>query len=287
MIDSKASWFNLTIDQFIDTALAEDLGAGDLTSLATIEKGQTGKAFCYIKEDCTVAGIELSEKICSRVDPFLEVDFSVKDGDSIKAIACVGVISGSIHSILQIERLMLNCMQRMSGIATKTHRLVELVAPFGVQILDTRKTTPNFRICEKWAVRIGGGVNHRFGLYDQILIKDNHVHAAGGIQNAIESCLRFREQLNNKVPLIVEVKNSQEFVIAKDFQEVDRILVDNCTPQEIRQLVSLNDTGKKIEASGGINASNIIEYAQTGIDFISMGDLTHHVESVDISLKIK
>jgi len=178
-------------------------------------------------------------------------------------------------------------MQRMSGIATKTHRLVDLVAPFGVQILDTRKTTPNFRICEKWAVLIGGGVNHRFGLYDQMLIKDNHVQAAGGIQNAIESCLGYREQSNNKVPLIVEVKNAKEFVIAKDFQEVDRILVDNCMPEEIRQLVSLNDTGKKIEASGGINASNMLEYAQTGIDFISMGDLTHHVESVDISLKIR
>jgi nicotinate-nucleotide pyrophosphorylase (carboxylating) len=165
--------------------------------------------------------------------------------------------------------------------------LVDLVAPFGVQILDTRKTTPNFRIAEKWAVSIGGGVNHRFGLYDQMLIKDNHVQAAGGTRNAIESCLLFRVQSNNKVPLIVEVKNAQEFVVAKDFQEVDRILVDNCAPQEISHLVSLNDTGKKIEASGGINASNMLQYAQTGIDFISMGDLTHHVESVDISLKIR
>ena len=287
MIDSKASWFNLTIDQFIDTALAEDLGAGDLTSLATIEKGQTGKAFCYIKEDCTVAGIELTEKICSRVDPFLEVDFSVKDGESIKAIACVGVISGSIHSILQIERLMLNCMQRMSGIATKTHRLVELVAPFGVQILDTRKTTPNFRICEKWAVHIGGGVNHRFGLYDQMLIKDNHVQAAGGIGNAIQLCLKYRQQHNIQVPLIVEVKNLEEFIIAKEYKEIDRILIDNFKPDQIHPLIALNDSKKTIEASGGINATNMMEYAQTGIDFISMGDLTHHVESVDISLKIK
>jgi nicotinate-nucleotide pyrophosphorylase (carboxylating) len=241
----------------------------------------------YVKEDCTIAGIDLAQKICARFDPSLNVSFNKKDGESVKSVACVGEITGSIHSILQLERLMLNCMQRMSGIATKTRMLVDLVAPFGVQILDTRKTTPNFRIAEKWAVSIGGGVNHRFGLYDQMLIKDNHVQAAGGTRNAIESCLLFRVQSNNKVPLIVEVKNAQEFVVAKDFQEVDRILVDNCAPQEISHLVSLNDTGKKIEASGGINASNMLQYAQTGIDFISMGDLTHHVESVDISLKIR
>jgi nicotinate-nucleotide pyrophosphorylase (carboxylating) len=182
---------------------------------------------------------------------------------------------------------MLNCMQRMSGIATKTRHLVNMVSPYDVKILDTRKTTPNFRICEKWAVRIGGGVNHRFGLYDQMLIKDNHIQTAGGIQNAIESCLRYRQVNNSQVPLVVEVKNAEEFTIAKDFQEIDRILIDNFRPHQIQELLSLNDTGKKIEASGGINASNIMEYARTGIDFVSMGDLTHHVESVDISLKIK
>ena len=287
MTEINARWFGRTIDRFIDAALAEDLGEGDLTSLATIAPGQTGTALCYIKEDCIVAGIELAKKFCERVDPFLKIDFSVTDGESIHSIACIGEISGSIHSILQLERLMLNCMQRMSGIATKTRHLVDMVSPFGVRILDTRKTTPNFRICEKWAVQIGGGVNHRFGLYDQMLIKDNHIQAAGGIQNAIESCLNYREQHHCQVPLIVEVKNIEEFIIAKDFQEVDRILIDNFKPQQIQQLLSHNDTKKKIEASGGINASNIMDYAQTGIDFISMGDLTHHVESVDISLKIK
>jgi nicotinate-nucleotide pyrophosphorylase (carboxylating) len=287
MTEINAHWFGQTIDRFIDAALAEDIGEGDLTSLATIAKGQTGTALCYIKEDCTAAGIELSAKICARVDPSLKVEFSIKDGENVKSVACVGEISGSIHSILQLERLMLNCMQRMSGIATKTRHLSDMVSPYGVKILDTRKTTPNFRICEKWAVRIGGGVNHRLGLYDQMLIKDNHIQAAGGIRNAIESCLLFRKQQNSQVPLVVEVKNPEEFTIAKDFQEIDRILIDNFKPQQIQQLLSLNDTKKKIEASGGINASNIIEYAQTGINFISMGDLTHHVESVDISLKIK
>ena len=287
MNELKADWFGLTIDQFIDAALEEDLGSGDLTSLSTIATGQKGTALCYIKEDCTIAGIELAEKICARVDPSLEVAFNVKDGDSITPIACIGEITGSIHSILQLERLLLNCMQRMSAIATKTRRLVDLVAPYGVQLLDTRKTTPNFRICEKWAVRIGGGVNHRFGLYDQMLIKDNHVQAAGGIRNAIQYCLSYRELHNIQVPLIVEVKNFEEFIIAKEFKEIDRILIDNFKPDQIHPLIALNDTKKIIEASGGINASNMMEYAQTGINFISMGDLTHHVESVDISLKIK
>lgn len=287
MTETNTSRSILTIDQFIDAALAEDIGEGDLTSLSTIAKGQMGKALCLVKEDCTVAGIELSEKICARVDPSLVFDFTAKDGESIQSIACIGEITGSIYSILMLERLMLNCMQRMSGIATKTRRMVDLVSPHGVQLLDTRKTTPNFRICEKWAVRIGGGVNHRFGLYDQMLIKDNHVQAAGGIRNAIESCLQYRQLHNNQVPLIVEVKNLEEFIIAKDVQEVDRILIDNFKPDQIQQMLILNDTNKKIESSGGINASNIVEYAQTGIDFISMGDLTHHVESVDISLKIK
>ena len=218
MNELKAGWSGITIDRFIDAALEEDLGAGDLTSLSTIVTGQKGTALCYIKEDCTIAGIELAEKICARVDPSLEVAFTFKDGDSITSIACIGEITGSIHSILQLERLLLNCMQRMSAIATKTRRLVDLVAPYGVQLLDTRKTTPNFRICEKWAVRIGGGVNHRFGLYDQMLIKDNHVQAAGGIRNAIQYCLSYRELHNIQVPLIVEVKNVEEFIIAKEYK---------------------------------------------------------------------
>jgi len=287
MNELKAGWVGITIDRFIDAALEEDLGAGDLTSLSTIATGQNGTALCYIKEDCTIAGIELAEKICARVDSSLKVSFTVKDGDSITSIACIGEIRGSIHSILQLERLLLNCMQRMSAIATKTRRLVDLVAPYGVQLLDTRKTTPNFRVCEKWAVHIGGGVNHRFGLYDQMLIKDNHVQAAGGIQNAIQLCLKYRQQHNIQVPLIVEVKNLEEFIIAKEYKEIDRILIDNFKPDQIHPLIALNDTKKTIEASGGINATNMMEYAQTGIDFISMGDLTHHVESVDIYLKIK
>jgi nicotinate-nucleotide pyrophosphorylase (carboxylating) len=177
-------------------------------------------------------------------------------------------------------------MQRMSAIATKTNYLATLIAPYNVQILDTRKTTPNFRICEKWAVRIGGGVNHRFGLYDQFLIKDNHIKAAGGIKNAIQSSISYKLKMNLALPIVVEVSNIDEFNIAKEFEEVDRLLIDNFKPDQIKNLLNLNTTKKIIEASGGINASNIEEYAKTGINFVSLGDLTHHVLAVDISLKI-
>ena len=274
------------INKFIDLALAEDIGTGDITTLATIPASQIGEAICYVKEDCIIAGIELATMICKKVDSDLKVNFTVKDGDWVKSITAIGEIKGSIHAILKLERLLLNCMQRMSAIATKTNYFSKLIAPFEVKIFDTRKTTPNFRICEKWAVVIGGGVNHRIGLYDQILIKDNHIKAAGGIKNAIETCVQYLITNNLKVPVIVEIKNEEEFNIAKQYDVVDRILVDNFKPNEIVALLKHNTTHKSIEASGGINASNIVEYAKTGINFVSLGDLTHHVNSVDISLKI-
>ena len=274
------------INLFIQNALAEDIGTGDITTLATIPEHQIGEAVCFVKEDCVIAGIELAILICKHVDTRLSVQFDVLDGDTIKATQAIGSIKGPIHSILKLERLLLNCMQRMSAIATKTKHFVELIAPYNVQLLDTRKTTPNFRICEKWAVKIGGGINHRIGLYDQILIKDNHIQAAGGIKNAIESCIKYLTNKQLKVPVIVEVKNVEEFNIAKEFTIVDRILIDNFKPSEIIGLLKYNNTNKLTEASGGINAANIVEYAKTGIDYVSLGDLTHHVSSVDISLKI-
>jgi nicotinate-nucleotide pyrophosphorylase (carboxylating) len=239
-----------------------------------------------VKEDCIIAGIELASMICKKVDASLLVDFSVSDGEQIKANSTIGKIQGSIHSILKLERLLLNCMQRMSAIATKTNILVKQIAPFHVHLLDTRKTTPNFRVCEKWAVKIGGGLNHRIGLYDQILIKDNHIQAAGGIHNAIQSCIEYVKLNNLTVPIIVEVKNLTEFNIAKNFEIIDRILIDNFKPNDIIELLKHNSTNKLIEASGGINQTNIVEYAKTGINYVSLGDLTHHVNAVDISLKI-
>jgi nicotinate-nucleotide pyrophosphorylase (carboxylating) len=274
------------INLFITNALLEDIGSGDITSLATINVNQSGTAIFYVKEDCMIAGVELTFLICKQVDPHLTVHFSVKDGDLVLGNRSIGQISGSIHSILKLERLVLNCMQRMSAIATKTQNFVRIISPYHVTLLDTRKTTPNFRICEKWAVKIGGGVNHRFGLYDQVLIKDNHIKAAGGIKNAIEECMKYLTKNQINVPVIIEVKNIEEFNIVKNMEIVDRILIDNLLPEEIIELLKLNSTHKKIEASGGINAENIESYASTGIDFLSLGDLTHHVNAVDISLKI-
>ena len=274
------------INLFIEQALKEDIGIGDITTLATVPHDQKGEAICYVKEECIIAGIELATMICNKVDASLLVDFSVSDGEQIKANSTIGKIQGSIHSILKLERLLLNCMQRMSAIATKTNILVKQIAPFHVHLLDTRKTTPNFRVCEKWAVKIGGGLNHRIGLYDQILIKDNHIQAAGGIHNAIQSCIEYVKLNNLTVPIIVEVKNLTEFNIAKNFEIIDRILIDNFKPNDIIELLKHNSTNKLIEASGGINQTNIVEYAKTGINYVSLGDLTHHVNAVDISLKI-
>lgn len=274
------------INLFIEQALKEDIGIGDITTLATVPHDQKGEAICYVKEECIIAGIELANMICNKVDASLLVDFSVSDGEQIKANSSIGKIQGSIHSILKLERLLLNCMQRMSAIATKTNILVKQIAPFHVHLLDTRKTTPNFRVCEKWAVKIGGGLNHRIGLYDQILIKDNHIQAAGGIHNAIQSCIEYVKLNNLTVPIIVEVKNLTEFNIAKNFEIIDRILIDNFKPNDIIELLKHNSMNKLIEASGGINQTNIVEYAKTGINYVSLGDLTHHVNAVDISLKI-
>lgn len=274
------------INLFIQQALAEDIGNGDITTLATVSMDQKGEAICYVKEDCIIAGIELASMICKQVDPALVVNFNVLEGDQVYATKAIGNISGCIHSILKLERLLLNCMQRMSAIATKTNKFVKLIDPYHVNVLDTRKTTPNFRVCEKWAVKIGGGVNHRFGLYDQILIKDNHIEAAGGIKNAIEACVKYVTLNNLKAPIIVEVKNLEEFNIAKQYDMIDRILIDNFKPTDIIELLEHNSTHKIIEASGGINESNIVEYAKTGINYVSLGDLTHHVNAVDISLKI-
>lgn len=274
------------LNHFIQTALEEDIGDGDYTTLSTMPHDQIGEALCWVKEDCILAGVDMAIKICEIVDSNLEVNFIYKDGDFINAPANIGSIRGSIHSILKLERLLLNCMQRMSAIATKTNQMVQLLAPYKTKILDTRKTTPNFRIAEKWAVKIGGGVNHRFGLYDQILIKDNHIQAAGGIQKALDACLKYTQENKLFLPIIVEVKNREEFIVSANTEFVERILVDNFSPFDIKELIDEKICTKPIEASGGINASNVEAYAKAGVDYVSLGDLTHHVQSIDISLKI-
>lgn len=283
---SRFDYDNLLIN-FIDQAIKEDVGDGDLTTSAVVQNSLVGTANFLVKEDCIIGGVELSTIIFHRIDPSLSFTPLHSDGDFIKAGTILGTVSGDIASLLKAERLVLNAMQRMSGIASKTKLLVDKAKPFGVTILDTRKTTPNFRICEKWAVAIGGGKNHRFALYDQILIKDNHIKIAGGIKNALDNVSNYLYNNHLEVPVIVEVQNESEFAIAIQYKAVTRILMDNFNSTEISVLVQKYSFTQKLEASGGINQDNIDKYLQSGIHYLSIGELTHHIKSVDISLKIQ
>lgn len=273
------------IDQFIKNALAEDVGDGDHTSLSTIPADTQGKAKLIIKEDGILAGVELALEIFKVVDANLKVEVLLKDGDQVK-VGDIGLtVSGSTHSILIAERLVLNCMQRMSGIATKTNHIVALLKDTKTKILDTRKTTPGLRYLEKWAVRIGGGVNHRIGLYDMILIKDNHVDYAGGISNAIKSAQKYLSDQQKSLQIEFEVRNIEELTQVLEIGGVDRIMLDNFSFDKLREAVKLIDGKFITEASGGITEENVKEYADCGVDYISMGALTHSVKSLDISLK--
>lgn len=275
----------LIIDQFIKNAVAEDLGDGDHTSLSTIPASAQGKAKLLIKEDGIVAGVELALQIFNHIDPSLIVEVFIKDGAAVKYGDIVLTVSGSTHSILLAERLVLNCMQRMSGIATKTNHIVTLLDNYKTKLLDTRKTTPGLRYLEKWAVRIGGGVNHRIGLYDMILIKDNHVDYAGGITNAINSANQYLKDKNKALEIEIEVRNLSELDEVLKNGKVNRILLDNFTFADLKEAVKLINGKYITEASGGITEENVAEYAACGVDFISMGALTHSVKSLDISLK--
>lgn len=279
--------FQQLLGNLVKQALNEDVGNGDITTIATIPKEQQSTATFIVKESCIIAGVELATLICKEIDSNLICKWFNQDGDQIKNQKEIGIIQGSTWSILKAERLLLNCMQRMSGVATKTANLVEMISPYGTKLLDTRKTTPNNRILEKWAVRIGGGINHRMGLYDQILIKDNHIVASGGIENALRNCNAYILKMKLDVPIVIEVKNLAEFEKVVDVPMVTRVLLDNFSLEKIEEIISINKGRKILEASGGINEKNIIEFAKTGVNFISVGHITHHIESVDISLKIK
>lgn len=273
------------IDLFIKNAIAEDLGDGDHTSMSTIPAGTTGKAKLLVKEDGILAGAELAMEIFSQVDSTLQTEVFLNDGDAVKYGDIAFTVTGSSHAILLAERLVLNCMQRMSGIATKTNHVVQLLSPYHTQILDTRKTTPGMRYLEKWAVRIGGGVNHRIGLYDMILIKDNHVDYAGGISNAITAANEYLADNGKKLEIEIEVRNLEELSQVLNTGKVNRIMLDNFSFADLKQAVKLIDHQFTTEASGGITEENITEYAACGVDFISMGALTHSVKSLDMSLK--
>ncbi|MCZ4244764.1 carboxylating nicotinate-nucleotide diphosphorylase [Pedobacter punctiformis] len=273
------------VDQFIKNALTEDVGDGDHTSLSTIPASTQGKARLIIKEDGVLAGIELAVEIFKVVDASLKVEVLLKDGTEVKFGDIALTVSGSTHSILIAERLVLNCMQRMSGIATKTSRIVALLKDTKTKILDTRKTTPGLRYLEKWAVRIGGGVNHRIGLYDMILIKDNHVDYAGGISNAIRAARKYLSDQGKSLQIEIEVRNIEELKQVLAIGGVDRIMLDNFNFENLTKAVQIIDGRFVTEASGGITEENVTEYAACGVDFISMGALTHSVKSLDMSLK--
>ncbi|MCA0365481.1 MAG: carboxylating nicotinate-nucleotide diphosphorylase [Bacteroidetes bacterium] len=270
---------------FIKNALHEDVRDGDHTSASTIPANATGKAKLLVKDDGIIAGVELAQLIFDEVDSDLKVEILINDGEEIKKGDIVLYVSGRDRSILTAERLVLNCMQRMSGIATVTHDMVDKLKGTRCKVLDTRKTTPGFRLLEKWAVKIGGGVNHRFGLFDMILIKDNHVDYAGGVKNALFAAQKYLKDKNLELPIEIEVRNLDELAEVLEIGGVIRIMLDNFSFDNISAALKMIDGRFPVEASGGINPDTIRQYAETGVDYVSMGYLTHSVKSLDLSLK--
>jgi nicotinate-nucleotide pyrophosphorylase (carboxylating) len=273
------------IHNFITTALAEDVGDGDHTALATIPVNAQGKAKLIIKDSGVLAGIELAKMIFKEVDSDLVVVQILHDGDVIKFGDIALTVAGRSQSILKAERLVLNCMQRMSGIATFTKSMVDLLDGLPTKLLDTRKTTPNFRLCEKWACKIGGATNHRYALFDMILIKDNHVDYAGGIKQAIEKAQEYLKTTGKDLKIEIEVRNLDELQQVLNIGGIYRIMLDNFNFENLRKAVEMIGNRYPTEASGGINEKTIRQYAECGIDYISCGALTHHVKSLDMSLK--
>ncbi len=270
---------------FIARSLQEDVGSGDHSSLASIPQGTKGKAHMLIKENGVIAGLELAYAIFKYVDEHLEVELLLKDGDSVKKGDVGLLVEGSVHSILKAERLVLNCAQRLSGVATMANKVMKLVEGLNTKILDTRKTTPGLRFLEKWAVTVGGAYNHRIGLYDMIMLKDNHIDYAGGIEAAIKSTQKYLAENQLDLKIEVETRNISEVKEVLKIGGVNRVMLDNFTPQQITKAIALIDGRFETEASGGITLETVRLYAETGVDFISIGALTHSVKSLDISLK--
>jgi nicotinate-nucleotide pyrophosphorylase (carboxylating) len=273
------------IEDIIINALKEDIGDGDHSSLACVPEDAIGKAKLIIKDEGIIAGVELAEKIFNHYDPNLKVTVFIKDGTPVKIGEIALEVEGSSRSILATERLVLNFMQRMSGIATQTNTIVKLLDGCKTHLLDTRKTTPGIRYMEKWAVRIGGGYNHRFALYDMIMLKDNHIDYAGGIKNAIENTHQYLTETGKELKIEVEVRDEKELDEVLAIGGVNRIMLDNFTPQQITKVLSKIPKEFEVEASGGITLETIRSYAETGVDYISVGALTHSFKSLDMSLK--
>ncbi len=275
----------MTTEEFIELALKEDVGDGDHSSLACIPADATGKAVLKIKEQGVIAGLKLAEAIFSFIEPGSVFTYHKKDGDAVEIGETAFDVSAKVHTILKAERLALNCMQRMSGIATLTRKYVDCVKGYPAKILDTRKTTPLFRAYEKEAVHIGGGANHRMGLYDMIMLKDNHIDFCGGVEDAILQTQEYLKQNALNLKIEVETRSLADVKRVLAVGGVHRIMLDNYTPEELEEAIALIAGKYETEASGGINLDNIIAYARTGVDFISVGATIHHAVSLDLSLK--
>lgn len=273
------------LEDFINRAFKEDLGDGDHSSLASIPADAVKSAYLIMKEDGVIAGMELAPLIFKRLDPDMEIEPAVGDGAMVKTGDIILRLRGKVRAILGGERLLLNCMQRMSGIATKTAQLTKLIEGTGAKLLDTRKTTPNMRMLEKWAVSIGGGVNHRYGLYDMIMLKDNHNDFAGGITQSVNATKAYLKETNRNLKIEVETRNLEEVKEALEVGGVDRIMLDNMTNEQMAEAVKVINGRSETEASGGITEKTIRSAALTGVDYISVGALTHSIKSLDISLK--
>lgn len=273
------------LEDFINRAFKEDLGDGDHSSLASIPADAVKSAYLIMKEDGVIAGMELAPLIFKRLDPDMEIEPAVLDGAMVKTGDIILRLRGKVRAILGGERLLLNCMQRMSGIATKTAQLTKLIDGTGAKLLDTRKTTPNMRMLEKWAVSIGGGVNHRYGLYDMIMLKDNHNDFAGGITQSVNATKAYLKEANRNLKIEVETRNLEEVKEALEVGGVDRIMLDNMTNEQMAEAVKVINGRSETEASGGITEKTIRSAALTGVDYISVGALTHSIKSLDISLK--
>jgi nicotinate-nucleotide pyrophosphorylase (carboxylating) len=279
--------FDEQLRHLIDEALKEDVGDGDHSALSCIPADAKGKAVLKIKEDGVLAGVTVAEKILHIKEPESRFIFYKEDGQLMKAGEKAFEVEALVHTILQCERLVLNCMQRMSGIATLTRQYVDKLKGYKTQILDTRKTTPNFRLLEKEAVRIGGGINHRFGLYDMIMLKDNHIDFCGGIEKAINKAAEYVQTKKPGLKIEVETRNIDDVkkVVAVGKGKVFRIMLDNFKPKQIVEALKIIGKDFETEASGGINLENIEEYAKTGVDYVSVGALIHQARSLDMSLK--
>ncbi len=281
------SAFDIALSALVDNAIKEDVGNGDHSTLSCIPKDLTGRAVLKIKEAGILAGVSVAEKIFKQLEPNATITIFKKDGERMLVGDIAFEIEATVHTILKGERLVLNCMQRMSGIATLTTQYTSLLNGFHTRLLDTRKTTPNFRLLEKEAVKIGGGINHRFGLYDMIMLKDNHIDYCGGIINAIGKAYAYSQSLSSPLKIEVETRTLDDVTLVcnKALSKIDRIMLDNFQPDQILAALAIIQGRVETEASGGIGLHNIVDYAKTGVDFVSVGGIIHQAKSLDLSLK--